>query len=301
MCQPLWAMTCADIFSTKQEVISERLSELPELRDMILQMLEDPLIPHNLKRILDIALIQEGTVVRELTESLRQELNIPKSFDAAHVSVNLPFRVKKNTVNSSQIAATGNLYRSIVDPLITFKKMVSSFLQGKRNTQANSSNSNISENEKLTKSISKTAITDRRMVFVQNRPISREVNDFITLVHELSHVRFNAFLEKHLEILIRKLPPDLISRAKDGVIEIHSDLYSFLAERYAFQTEFELLSATVGRYYPERYARYGSSLTKESYRAAISQTILNSYNITDPRIVSLKNYSIAQILLGVPF
>ena len=72
--------------------------------------------------------------------------------------------------------------------------------------------------------------------------------------------------------------------------------------RYAFQTEYEIYSSALGRHFDQNDPRFPRQvLSKDNYKAVFSHSILKSYKITDPRVVRLVDYSIAQILLGVPF
>jgi len=250
--------TCVQILAAQKEVISQKLTELPELREMVLRMIDDPLIPMNIKRILEVALIRKNTQVRQLTAELRKELKIPEELDidGAYTTTNLAFR-RMNVGNTL--------------------------------------------NQKFTEQADFSSVQPGYSVFVQNRVITSENNDFSTLVHELSHVRFNYSLERQLTVLLKKLPPDLIRKASDGVVEISGELFDFLTERYAFQTEFELLEATQARYYKARYSKFPPQVTRENYKSLIAAHIISVYNITDPRVVRLKDFSISDILLGKPF
>ncbi|MCB0356726.1 MAG: hypothetical protein KDD40_06945 [Bdellovibrionales bacterium] len=230
---------------------------------MIEEMLVDPIIPNHIKRLLHVSLLNEDAEVRQLTDQLRREMNITHDLNAVLISKNTDFNT---TVFSENFSAEH------VDRETT--------------------------NDKAKNSVHMTLFTNKYTVLVQDRPISKDYNDLLTLIHELAHIRFSAFFEAHQKTLIKKLTPDLIRRTEDGEIEVNQQLYDFLNERYAFQTEFELMSATLGRYYFSRYYRYDTSVTKENYKSRISEAILKTYNITDPRVIRLKEESIADILLG---
>lgn len=251
---------CLDIFTkNSNELVLERLSNVPELKALVSIMLNDPDIPANVKRVLRVSLIDERATVRQLTKYLRESLNLP---DNAGAIARLYFRnFRKMEIESERLTFNEEIHA----------RMQNSPVLG-RSTE----------------------------VFVPQRPFSTHTNDLIKLVHELAHVRFNAFLEKNINALYLRFSSHLFRKRADGMIEIHPQLFDFLSERYAHQLEAEVYFATVGRYYTPRYSRY-DELTAMTYNDFVVSFIIKNYGLTDPAVLALAPYSLGQILRGEPF
>jgi len=93
----VWALSCELSLSAKRDFVSQKLSEVPGLRIHVLKMIDDPYIPQNIKRILEISILKENVDIKQLTEELRKELNVPESFEA--VALNKSTRVVRKLVD----------------------------------------------------------------------------------------------------------------------------------------------------------------------------------------------------------
>ena len=251
-------------FSEEQkERILQKLSDVPHLQIYITKMIDDPHIPDHIKRILEKALDQEDSEIRHLTPQIREAIHMPYSVRAAVASQPIYY-----THRYGELPVSQNLRDETTDQMTPY-----------------------------------LTLSHKYTVFVEDRPLSAEINDLLSLVHELAHVRFQSFLESHIENLLKKLPSDLIYLTEKGEAVISSDLITFLDERYAFETQYELMSATVRRYYPyEPSVRiFEADVTLENYKSVISSYLLETFNIIHPDIRKLKDDSISEILLGHPF
>ncbi len=65
-------------YAYSPELLAEALEEVPGLRKIIMEMMEDPGIPRSLKAIIKQALQNERTEVVSLTEEIRASWNVPK-------------------------------------------------------------------------------------------------------------------------------------------------------------------------------------------------------------------------------
>src|SRR5688572_17953241 len=108
--------------------------------------------------------------------------------------------------------------------------------------------------------------TAPRGVAISQRPVTQAHNDFLTLVHELAHIRFELFLQNRLRKgegtrlhrIARRLPDSLAYFDSDGRLHVHQQLLDLFHERYAHELEFRAYLATRDRYYeatiPKFYA-----------------------------------------------
>ncbi len=232
---------------------------------MVLDILEDPLIPGSIKRILRTALVVRNTTILELTQEIKDETGIDS---------NALYLVRQNRVNTFTPSA-------------------------RVETVTQESNGDAVQRYDLS-----GLTADPPTVLIHNRQITSELNDLVTLIHELSHIRFATFLEVQIQYLATQFPDNLIYE-KDGKFYMNEDLYHFLNERYAFQTEYEFMKATLGRYYHPVYQRYESLLrdpqADKEYRIIISNFLLDAYGIRDPKVRGLAPYKLSEIFLGKPF
>ncbi|MBK7842590.1 MAG: hypothetical protein IPJ71_02680 [Bdellovibrionales bacterium] len=262
--------------SNPKRFIAWRLREISEIKPLILRMMDDPEIPSNFKRIVETAFLDEDTKIIQLTDALRRETNFDSN--ATYIYDNKfskfifgdPHAMAQTVSGADKGAAAQNC------------------------------------NEEAQKRYNLDHLPKHRpLVVVQNRPLSRQANDFISLMHELSHIRFIHFLNQNLSAFSNVLPKQLVFVDEVGRFHLNRDFYDFMAERYAFQIEYTLLKATLGNYYVDAYQRYDAFLTHpesdKNYRLALSNILVDAYGITDPFVRSLSEYTIAEIFRGVPF
>lgn len=259
-----YALSCDDELKFHHEIINARLASTPGLRKIILEMTRDPLIAGGIKRILRDALVKEDLEVRHLTEQLRVEMKVPKELDAVALSRGLGFRIVN--MNPPRVHDAAKTERTV--------------------------------NQSATETMDLSTIKARRTVLIQDRPVSTKTNDVISLVHELAHIRMDRFLERTFFRLLKKLPRDILRFASDGIIEVDRSFFDFISERYAVQTEYELVVSMYGRYFTESYYRFPPTINETNYKAQIAEYVIRAYKIQDPRILALKNVSISDILLG---
>ena len=141
-------------------------------------------------------------------------------------------------------------------------------------------------------------------------PDGGRIEEFLMLIHELAHVRFYVFMEKHHWALAERLPECFVRRFDRGTWHYNVDFINYLTERYAHQVEFETLSLDRSGHpvpwtsTPEAdgrlalSSRWAPDLTLDNYRAAISSWVLREYAIDDPDVVALADRSLFQILRG---
>jgi hypothetical protein len=248
-----------------QKILLNKLDEIPTVQDFIGKMVGDPLIPLKIKRILAVSLAQDNISVKELTQEIREIMGVSKGIVGLYINSMQTYRLKKD-VNSPP---------------------------------------SLNDNLSSTIDVSTFKMSGQTVFAADNYPNIAQDNPVIALIHELAHVRFEAFLGRNLNVIIKTFPHELIHKADDGVIEISSDLHNFLHERYAFESQYEVLRATEGRsgYYPQTFQMLGHRfpMNSENYREVISKYVIQKYGIGDPLVTRLENQPLSDILKGRAF
>ncbi|HUP58006.1 MAG TPA: hypothetical protein VM598_11180 [Bdellovibrionota bacterium] len=252
---------CAlELTPAREAHFSAQLEELPYLRELVLGMLADPEVPTSLKRIISEALENPEVLVGALSDAVRAKYGIPESFEAAVVSASQPVFLIEGSEGGRTV------------------------------------------NEQATAALRASGSRAERLhhVFSQDRAPNRFDNDLISLIHELSHVRFDEFLSRHLPRLAAGLPQTLVREIGPGRFSIKAQFYDFLTERYAAQTEWAVLKAAHGRYFAEYYGRYAALRGRDDavVHRAISNHVIRSYEITDPEVLAYRTRTLSSILLG---
>jgi hypothetical protein len=247
------------------ELVSEKLAAIPSLKVMMLEMAEDPAIPKSIKLILKKALESPNLTIHELTDEVRREYRIPEEFDASHAVTGLPFRL---------FSPEG---------------------QGKTLNEAATQQMSVNTGQRPRGPV-------KYHLFIQNRALTARDNDLVKLAHELAHVRFDQFLAKNIASLHKRLPESLVRKETDGSYSVNQQFYDFICERYAYETEFETLRATHGKYYSEWLEQFGSESAKtvprDKVAKALSAGVIANYKITDPEVLKLKDRTLASIIKG---
>jgi hypothetical protein len=282
--------SCAEILDSSKGAarIAERLAPLSHLAPLMARVWTDPAIPSHFKRILKSALLDQDVGILELSPELRERVGIDANAAYAYRPANY---VLVRPVVMARLRP-GLIRRWL--------RRVRSAWAGARQTEATTSNAEC------------TRRADRAMlerlapaIFVQNRPLDADHNDLIALIHELAHFRFFAFIEAHLEPLLRVLPPHILNRFADGTIGINQDFFDFTSELYSWQTEYAFMRATLGPYFTEVYPRYRDLMTTPNedrhHEESIARHVLDTYGIVDPDVRALAEFPLADILRGIPF
>jgi hypothetical protein len=139
-------------------------------------------------------------------------------------------------------------------------------------------------------------------VAVSDRPITGRENDLIALIHELAHLRLQAFLSKNADRLARRYSSRLIRREPStGKFLIHSQFLDLLQERYAFESEYKAFRATHGRYFEDWMELYEDTpprTTEQEMGQLLADVVIHGYGITDPEVVALGQRPLRELLLG---
>jgi hypothetical protein len=249
------------------DTIQIRMSPFQGLRQSLSAFVEDPLVPKHLKALVRKTLSENDVDIIKLTDDLRREYLIPDYLDALASKKELKYNyIDRPTEKSTNMQATDLMNGVTADSRKPYPfKMNNS-------------------------------------VMVQDRGLNREHNDLITLIHELAHIRMRRYMEANINKLAKRFPGDLISGpGENGDYGIDEQLINYLDERFAHEMEFQALRATYLRYYqelPQKWSPNTLAASDNDIRAAISDYICFVYQITDPRITSLRSKKISEILIG---
>lgn len=252
---------------TAAKSIKIKMADFKGLRKTMAEFVDDPNIPMKLRTLVRKALAADDVDIIRLTNELRKEYLIPDYFDAlASTSGKSNFRLRVRPGQESLNALGTSLMNGATDdPRKPYP------------------------------------FTNRNNIMVQDRSLNSEHNDLITLVHELAHIRTRNFIDTNIENLAKRFPEDLIRKSQDGIYEIDEQLKNYIDERFAHEMEFQTLQSTYGSYYsqiPEKWASVSLKTSEPRLREIISDHVSKSYRITDPRITSLRNKKISEILIG---
>lgn len=124
-----------------------------------------------------------------------------------------------------------------------------------------------------------------------------------SLIHELAHIRFLSFLDRRFKSLVErgKVPPWAWVRYQ-GNYALLSTFYNYLAERYAYETQFQLVKAKALKgidWHNRTHPLFGNVLaqTDESLRAGITSRLQRVYQaFRDPRFRPFDSLTLSQIL-----
>jgi hypothetical protein len=145
---------------------------------------------------------------------------------------------------------------------------------------------------------------DYDQVFVSDRLTSRTDNDLSTLIHELAHVRFQAYLEKNYDKICQRLPNRYVMHS-DSQCLISSQLQNLMHEKYAYETQVKILKLN-GFYYlgetgtdmASRFRAYQYPDSHLSYFIGRSLLAKKLYNYTDPQVIEIGTLPLSELLQG---
>ncbi len=245
------------------KAIATKMTDFKYLNRTLQDFTNDENIPQRLRRVVQNAVTGDMTQVQvvKLTQELRNEYLIPQNFDALLKSKN-PYRIISRKEKTANSLAGDLAAGKTSDPRKPY------------------------------------VVSSRFTVMVQERPIGAR-NDLSTLVHELAHVRFNKWFGKNISALSKK-HPEFIWRAQDGKYEVDDQFVTYVNERYAHETEFQVYKSADGLHFDQPSPRWATSTNKGQFqiRAEISDHVVNVYKVTDPRLRALRDKSLSEILLS---
>lgn len=237
-----------------------KLSEVPFVQSMFKAFIDDPTIPSNIRNVL-VASLGADTTIKNLTTDLREQMQIGWDTNAFVLATNLGFQQGKTNYNLIQIG------------IIKFFNLAKRILP-----------------------TPKVGSAEYR-VFIQDGRFSSSKNDFITLIHELAHVRFAIFIRRNLKSLASRWPPNVI-RKMGNQYTISGQFFMFLTERYAWEIEYQVMKYGLRKRLVQFPLYRYENADDITFRQKISAMIIDEYEINDPRVLALKDHSISEILRG---
>ena len=128
-----------------------------------------------------------------------------------------------------------------------------------------------------------------------------DMHSFASLIHELAHVRFESFMKVNIDQIATKFPTTYIKKGLNGRYQFREDLYNYLTERFAHESEFQTVSSfNTNNYFTQIAEKWKAVADKKpvEIRNQIASHVRNSYEIDDPLIANLDDRSLSDILLN---
>ena len=149
-----------------------------------------------------------------------------------------------------------------------------------------------------------------RILFMNDK-INSNFNGFLSLIHELSHVKYDLFLIRYTNRILSYKPVEIIknvlysSTDKPSVLFLNTDLDCLLKERHALENEYRYLKLTLNyfdtipllfiNYFKNPETRVLDEEFEDNYKLTFGKIILSEYIITDPNITPFIHKSIYQV------
>lgn len=256
-----------------RELATKKLSEFPQLRKYVLSMLDDPNVSIGLKRNLRKAIEDPNVALVQLNKAVRERYSVPNYTGGFHLRTKRPI----------------------------------SFFQTKSELSKptlNESASRQTDWRKFQEDVTVKTGREYRDIVVVADELPRTVlsiwkdNGLEVLAHELAHARFDEFMAANIDKLIGRFPKSLMFRDDAGQVYIHSQLYTFLTERYAAEAEYEMSLAARGKYSTRLRRPPWIADTEADTKSLIAYYVADVYQITNPEVLALRNRSLKSILLS---
>lgn len=252
------------------------MAAVPTIREYLLEIMRDPDTPGSIKRIVKRSLEDENAKIENLTQDLRQIRNIDDRMDAFVEIPDSPFlswMYEHETPSVNQEASAKSKPSPSDIPA----------------TSANDSQSRSSLVESKTFRVS-----------VPDRPTSADINDLNSLIHELSHIRMQAFLHKKWRQIFTSQTGYLVLEAPNGKLGIHLNLVDMIQEKYAHETELSLYKSSQSKHFPQWTQRWEklSTLPPEHASILIGLYVSDTYKIANPIVRALAIEPLSKTLLS---
>jgi len=157
-------------------------------------------------------------------------------------------------------------------------------------------------------SIQSGAWTKKNALFLFDAPIlSRFFNPILTLTHEAAHTAFSDYFGKNLGRLQEKYP-EFMAKDSTGKFFVDSDFYSFFTERYAHETEIEMLRTihsnpeffAGNNHETDFYLNYKRSRRNDPIVSReVSRYIFKYYSISPTRFIPMESRSLEDLFDGL--
>lgn len=269
------ADSCQNLFKKdspldrKQEALIEAemvLRDLPQMRPYVLDVLSSSEVSADIVRLFVTTLKSNLIAVFRMDRDFTEKFKVPDFFAGGYFSIATNFQVFSR---ASDLHSTN----------------------GGHMDRINDAHKEILFHKKT-------------VLFVPDQiPFHGQINFMITLFHELAHVRFIDFLNRHLESLIGKVPTDLLYLGTDGRVHMDSQLYTYLQERYAFESEIRFVREIYAnpKWYNETDANplWRNLKRSKDDKAALREIVKTIYRrypeLKDPRLHDLDSLRVSEI------
>jgi len=234
----------------------------PQLKLYLNRLVNDPLMPVSVARVVHEAITNRTTSIRELTDELRAAYKIP-----ARVRGQYRFEVDEFVDNRKGAVSQGSyLYFS------------------------------------ATGSLDEVGVRPPSVILLEDA--GRFPSPEESLVHELAHIRWIAFLDRNFQAIAAKGTfPSWAFHYSGGQFFLRSDFYDYLSERYAYEIQSQYAKSLIlsGRSRPDVDPVFGDlrQFDETAVRQKIIEHIRRVYaNANKPEFRQFDGMSLSSILLG---
>jgi hypothetical protein len=261
------------------ERVRNHFQDVPGLQKQLLDMI--PWLNSDSKKMLFEVLGYPHLQVKKLTPELRTDWNIdPKTYALAEFNPYADF-----------------------NPV-----MIASGLVNNENFLVHSARANPITAEKRMTELAKSRTGNKYVLLIsdtQNPDEAKALSDLGTLFHEVAHIRFINFLHRNKERLLKSLPRDYYARDINGVYSMNQQLFTYLTERYAYESERKFLQGF--SHTPQAQAiaeRFANHFTQPNGNIGVGfdfdlgAGIRKDYKLDDDAFEDLDKLSLDQIFRG---
>lgn len=290
-----------EFLETEITAILRTLDRVPQTQGFVERFLRDGEIPWHYKKIFWL-LVTENIAVHSATEDVKKIWNMNPDFTSTYVIVGKQsnlflFTSTKNTEINLNTEAKALFSEAL-------------FTKKEDKKPINLPDWYDQRNQDPTKRIN--------ILFIRDG-VSQNYNCFLSFIHELSHIKFNLFLDRYAHHLIslykRNLVPKIIiqdlsyiSQSTPHQLFMNIDLQTFLTERFSWTNEYrylklilkysEKIESKFGSFFSDILKKELNAIYDKHHKNTLARYLLECYHITDPDVAPLINNSLYQIFHG---
>lgn len=138
-------------------------------------------------------------------------------------------------------------------------------------------------------------------VYVSEVRENLEGKALMSLIHELAHLKLDAFVVKHFKQICDRLPYPYVRYFEDGTCHFHHQFWDFLHEKFAHEMHVRFLGAAFSKYFPPTQLPSDIHLLSDEPKIQtenIGVSLVEKYGYSIPEVIALAPLSVSEILTG---
>lgn len=251
------------------QVIDQKLRDFPKLKNAVSKLLSYPDLPSSVRKQFERTFVNPEVSIFPLSQEIRNAYGIDSTTVAMYIS----------TDNALRTFSKGT--KTVNDDLDE------SMRQNSNNPEYKLPQLNLYN------------------IFIKDEDVSWYTNQaLLSLIHEISHLRFSKFLISHGQRL-SEIYPEWVS-VEDGKTYIYNEFECLINETYAHLIDYQSTKfldkksfVYSNKYGSDPLTRYLFNPDDERKATQkIMKRIINLYGITDPEVLALQGKTLWEILRG---